>query len=1015
MRRSATDRDQRHSLGNFVDGPQTASTPELPSGFMSTLLDFDGRPRSWSSNMSQKEHSQMSPTSPATGYAGTVPPHFTRSLRSASIRSSATRGGLGNTDELLDGMATQSRPQVATTLASDPRRIEARGRIVSPDSRPASASSMAPSGRKQALCMMKPLVAASGPDGGRSSDPNSATASTTVTPRNSTRTCSKSSSGSSINNDGSDIPHTKQNHPGPGTASSSLPHDLTSIQFSTAPRTQPGTKARPATKTTLVSNDGIQIQRPTTADRSQSSSLWAAISRLSLGSSANASQSSLDTGAATRRSAVDHLKEIERKQPIEHVANSLDQQLQSNPDTCTAESSELTYSAMPIENGTDTKETNQRPEPTDAASITSGKAINDDVKSKTDSKHEESPRSSKWLQWWSSRNSQPENLVQADSDAVAKGTLATAESSSEQAPAISAVAAAQHRLPPNASAKSMLLPDFDVGSDKFSADMLPERRLPVSMNTSSASPESHSANKHARTDTESDVFPLHKRLRLLGQAVVSSAIDMAPSWARTVLQGQRVADAQGQVNGSDYRDTLPTADQLASLMDNSASRLGKIAIIGVHGWFPMRMLQMLAGEPTGKSEKFCLMMRDALKAYLEESHQVAIADSDISLFPLIGEGRIEDRVELLLAQILDAEAAESSRREQQAAATAAVAATSGDSKVAAEEADNRNPSGKLSEQAAEALMPERSQRAQVLRDADTVFVVTHSQGTPVSAMIIERLMELGLIDTDRQRVAMLAMAGISHGPLAHLKDNVVVKYIESGTARELFELMDPSSYQSQRYVAALSTILHHGVRLVCVGSWVDEAVPLYSAILQGVSHPNVYRAVYIDAPHYSDDFLTGLIVFALRLRNMGIYDHDLLIHLSEVVAGSLWGHWGHSTVYGEPAVYKLAVKWLLYSTSATSCASASESVPADARHAHGNGASGPQIHMSYRPFNATEPLNPFYIPWIMRTLWDEPEIQNNHSLRSELQRLVALFDKWAPETKPAKELRYRLEPVRAAL
>ncbi|KAI9466432.1 hypothetical protein BX667DRAFT_474996 [Coemansia mojavensis] len=409
-------------------------------------------------------------------------------------------------------------------------------------------------------------------------------------------------------------------------------------------------------------------------------------------------------------------------------------------------------------------------------------------------------------------------------------------------------------------------------------------------------------------------------------------------------------------------------------MDSSASRLGKIAIIGVHGWFPMRMLQMLAGEPTGKSEKFCLMMRDALKAYLEESHKVTIEDSDISLFPLIGEGRIEDRVELLLAQILDAEAAESSLREQQAAKAAAV-----------------------------------------LRDADTVFVVTHSQGTPVSAMIIERLMEMGLVDTDRQRVAMLAMAGISHGPLAHLKDNVVVKYIESGTARELFELMDPSSYQSQRYVAALSTILHRGVRLVCVGSWVDEAVPLYSAILQGVSHPNVYRAVYIDAPHYSDDFLTGLIVFAVRLRNMGIYDHDLLIHLSEVVAGSLWGHWGHSTVYGEPAVYKLAVKWLLYSTSATSCASASESVPADARHARGNGASGPQIHMSYRPFNATEPLNPFYIPWIMRTLWDEPEIQNNRGLRNELRRLVALFDKWAPETKPGKELRYRLEPVRAAL
>ncbi|KAI9500473.1 hypothetical protein BX070DRAFT_195756 [Coemansia spiralis] len=341
-------------------------------------------------------------------------------------------------------------------------------------------------------------------------------------------------------------------------------------------------------------------------------------------------------------------------------------------------------------------------------------------------------------------------------------------------------------------------------------------------------------------------------------------------------------------------------------------------------------------------------MRDALQSYLLDSHGIKIDDSDISLFPLVGEGRIEDRSKMM----------------------------------------------------ANVLMPERSKRADVLSNADTVFVVTHSQGTPVSAMILERLLEMGIVDTTRQRVGMLAMAGISHGPLPYLKDNVVIKYIESEAARELFELMDPSSPQSQRYVAALSTILHKGVRLSCVGAWVDEVVPLYSAILQGVSHQNVYRAAYIDAPHYLDDFLTNLIVFALRLRNMGIYDHDLLIHLSEVVAGSLWGHSGHSTIYGEPAVYKLLVKWLLYSTSSVTASSIPTST---------------SIHMSYRPFNASEQLNPFYIPWIMRTLWDEPEIRQNEGLRTELQRLVKLFDQWSPETKVGKELKYRLEPVRAAI
>ncbi|KAJ2710656.1 hypothetical protein H4R19_003642, partial [Coemansia spiralis] len=73
------------------------------------------------------------------------------------------------------------------------------------------------------------------------------------------------------------------------------------------------------------------------------------------------------------------------------------------------------------------------------------------------------------------------------------------------------------------------------------------------------------------------------------------------------------------------------------------------------------------------------------------------------------------------------------------------------------------------------------------------------------------------------------------------------------------------------------------------------------------------------------------------------------------------------------------------------------------------------IHMSYRPFNATHPLNPFYIPWIMRTLWDEPAIQSDAGLRVELRRLVGLFDQWEPKTKAGRDLKYRLEPVRAAL
>ncbi|KAJ1814385.1 hypothetical protein LPJ75_002793, partial [Coemansia sp. RSA 2598] len=140
-----------------------------------------------------------------------------------------------------------------------------------------------------------------------------------------------------------------------------------------------------------------------------------------------------------------------------------------------------------------------------------------------------------------------------------------------------------------------------------------------------------------------------KQLCKVGKSVIDMFVDMAPDWAQNVVHGQNRADKLGQCQGtsSAHADGQMTIQQIRETMDRTANSLGRIAVVGIHGWFPIRMLQMIAGEPTRKSERFCLMMRDALKSYLSEQHGVEIADKDISLFPLVGEGRIEDRVELL--------------------------------------------------------------------------------------------------------------------------------------------------------------------------------------------------------------------------------------------------------------------------------------------------------------------------------------------------------------------------------
>ncbi|KAJ1809329.1 hypothetical protein LPJ75_004407, partial [Coemansia sp. RSA 2598] len=172
------------------------------------------------------------------------------------------------------------------------------------------------------------------------------------------------------------------------------------------------------------------------------------------------------------------------------------------------------------------------------------------------------------------------------------------------------------------------------------------------------------------------------------------------------------------------------------------------------------------------------MMHDALKSYLSKQHGIEIADKDIWLFPLVGEGCIGDHVELLLSQIvdsgeqlhsdaaMDAVTAHSQSRAEStsshytgtgdcpsslasssalasASALGSMPAATGKQKgkpalvSAAKENEpgstadgNGSPAGKQSAMVAEALMPEQSKRVQVLQEADTMFVVTHSREMP---------------------------------------------------------------------------------------------------------------------------------------------------------------------------------------------------------------------------------------------------------------------------------------------
>ncbi|KAI8926790.1 hypothetical protein BC831DRAFT_399503 [Entophlyctis helioformis] len=432
----------------------------------------------------------------------------------------------------------------------------------------------------------------------------------------------------------------------------------------------------------------------------------------------------------------------------------------------------------------------------------------------------------------------------------------------------------------------------------------------------------------------------------------------------------------------------------------------RVAIIGVHGWFPSRLIQRVVGEPTGTSSHFARKMAIACQHFFYDRYGINLPMGAMTIIPLEGEGKVEDRVELLYSQLIE-------------------------------------PSKKWTD---------------AVRNADLVLIAAHSQGTPVATMLVARLIERGILDPSRQKTGILAMAGISHGPYPQLKSSVIVKYVESDPARQLFDYNDPTSPTALAYYSAMHKVLDAGARFIAVGSWYDQAVPLYSATLHGINHPNIYRALYIDAADYQPDFLSHLVVFALKLRNAGLSDHGLVVHLSDVLAGNIYGFGtqGHYAIYEEENTYTVAVAWTMGSRRIWSQRPSDPlQVPvqrygvtpthhfaapgADGRAnasprsqdiqpgsvtaaAYASSAPGyenkPAFHsiLNDPPFQAPQRLNPYHLPWIMAKITSDPSISGHPKLSADLRAIERLFESWeVGSSRTLKDIKYRLEPLRAKL
>ena len=411
-------------------------------------------------------------------------------------------------------------------------------------------------------------------------------------------------------------------------------------------------------------------------------------------------------------------------------------------------------------------------------------------------------------------------------------------------------------------------------------------------------------------------------------------------------------------------------------------KIKRAVALGVHGFFPAPLIQKVLGQPTGTSIRFANYAATSIKNWCQE-HQPDLKNVEIEKVALEGEGYIADRVTTLWKLLLNW----------------------------------------LSH----------------LRQADFILVACHSQGVPVAIMLVAKLIQLGCLSAN-VKLGVCAMAGVNLGPFFEYKSRLF-----GGTALELFDFGDPSSKVSRAYAESLEVCLRHSVRVMFVGSIDDQLVSLESSLHTPLSHPYVARVVFVDGRIHAPNFLTHLVIFAVKLRNLGLSDHGLIRELSAPLAGSLVGGEGHSRVYDDPEVYRLAVSFALDTTNVEQPPPSS---PAQAERdkVQGEAAANRRASLAglpssphlanairrgslsaqsgtlpgiaptiahYEPPQSSSAANPFVLPWAVRGVMEEDLVKRNSKFRAEVAELVREFEDWRPTSKVLRDVRWRLEGVRS--
>lgn len=361
----------------------------------------------------------------------------------------------------------------------------------------------------------------------------------------------------------------------------------------------------------------------------------------------------------------------------------------------------------------------------------------------------------------------------------------------------------------------------------------------------------------------------------------------------------------------------------------SPSRIRKAVVIGVHGYFPARMTRAILGEPTGTSIKFMDEAATALDAWAKAHGE----EVSIEKIALEGEGRVNHRVQTLYNLLLN--------------------------------------------------------WLSSLREADFVVFAVHSQGAVVTVHLLSKLIEEKILKS-KQRIGILSMAGVCLGPMPGMDQKMLMKAvtaIEHDSLTELFQLQRPDSSLAIQFRKDFAAVLKFGVKTVLLGSVDDQLVPLYSALCTNITHPNIFRAAYLDGVDVTPEVIAPLLDLALKRLDNGESDFGVIIELSSALTGALTGK-GHSKLYSAQEVYGLGMRVFLESSTSTG-------VDAIVDHDFG-----------------IPKENPYLLPWSMHSLLSRST--SNPKLTKSVETLLEEYRSWKPTTKAMKTLKYRLAGLKQA-